>query len=440
VQTSYRPVWTDEALTLAEAIRKHQHDIRVGPAEGDEGDAAYVVRLDYLRQEYGHLISILPADHEAAVRGQVVHQEYAEHRSRQARLNARIAAVPVPAGVVGASLYQAIDAYAERAVEQTAKESGKVEAGNARRLKSAIHDMDLGEFGYTAMERIARYWASRPEAMSRGGKGSGKPISVTTVDNHLSTARRFARWLDRSDAFGWELPRHGLDALKVNLKRLRTNAEVGQRRHGVKVFTPDQLTVLYRHATDFERLLVLLGLNAAMAQAEILTLRQDEVEGDTIKRIRRKSGVYAEFKLWPETQQALAWWQRVRETKGELVMLTDRGQPYTRQRISNAWSTLRKRVERNAGQDPEWWLPFKHLRKTAAQLVREAADGEVAGVFLSHGQPVVTDELADAYSNRPFDKVAEALSTAHEQLVSMYDAAPEAFTATSIGKRMPRRG
>lgn len=39
------------------------------------------------------------------------------------------------------------------------------------------------------MEKIRNYWASRPEAMTRGGRGSGKPISVVTVDNHLSTAR-----------------------------------------------------------------------------------------------------------------------------------------------------------------------------------------------------------------------------------------------------------
>jgi integrase len=235
------------------------------------------------------------------------------------------------------------------------------------------------------------------------------------------------------------MPRHGLDALKVNLKRLRTDAEVGQRRHGVKVFTPDQLAVAYRSATDFERLLVLLGLNAAMAQAEVLTLRQDEVEGDTVKRIRRKSGVYAEFQLWPETQQALDWWQRVRPAKGDLVMLTDRGQPYTRQRISNAWTNLRKRIERDTGQAPGWWLPFKHLRKTAAQLVREVSDGEVAGVFLSHGQPVATDELADAYSNRPFDKVAAALEESRDKLAAMFTAAPEAFTSKSTGKRTSRR-
>ena len=433
-----RPVWTAEALTVAEAIRKHHHSIRVGQPEHVDGEAAYAVYLDYLRQRYGHLVQVMPADPEAAERGREVHQAYAEHRSRQARLNARIADIPVPAGVVGSSLYEAIDAYGEHARRHNLKEGGRVEAANARRLKNSIHDMDLGEFGYSAIERVRNYWASRPEAMTRGGKGSGKPISITTVDNHLSTARRFARWLDRSDAFGWELPRHAMDAIKVNLRRLKTDAEVASQRHGVQVFTVPQLAEVYRHATDFERLLILLGLNAAMAQAEVMTLRWDEVEDGAIKRVRRKSGVYAVAALWPETRRALDWWQKVRPAKGELVMVTDRGNPYTRQRISSAWGKLCLRIERETGEAPDWWLPFKHLRKTAAQLVRHASDGEVAGVFLSHGQPVASDDLADAYSNRPFDKVAEALGVVRGQLAEAFDAAPDAFTSRATGLQ-PRR-
>lgn len=31
-----------------------------------------------------------------------------------------------------------------------------------------------------------------------------------------------------------------------------------------------------------------------------------------------------------------------------------------------------------------------------------------AGVFLSHGHPVATDDLTDIYSNRLFDRVAKA--------------------------------
>jgi integrase len=382
----------------------------------------------------------VPADLEAADRGRQEHQAYAEHRSRQARLNARIASIPVPSGVLGKALYQAIDAYADRAVEQMAKESGKVEAATARRLKAGTPDMDLGEFGYSAIERIRTYWAARPEAKLRGGKGAGRAISLTTVDNHLSTARRFVRWLDRSDAYAWEMPRHGVEALTVNLKRLRTGDELASRRHGVKVLGADQLAVVYRHATDFERLLLLLGLNAAMAQAEIITLRWDEIEVDppAIKRIRRKTSVYGEFALWQETQAALGWWRRVRPPTGPLVMVTSTGQPYTRTRISNAWAHVRDRIARDAGVGPDWWLPFKHLRKSAAQLVRRASDGEVAGTFLSHGTPVATDDLADRYSNRPFDKVAAALGLVQQELSPMFAAAPDAFQGNALG-RGPQR-
>ncbi len=148
-QTPEKPVWTEEALTVAEAIRKHQHDIRVGPAEHDKGDVAYLTRLDYLRQRYGHLIQIIPADEEAAERGLEVHRGHAEHRSRQARVSARIADIPMPTGVNGSNLYEALDAYGVHAQEHNRKEGGRVEAANARRLKNAIHDMDLGDFGYT---------------------------------------------------------------------------------------------------------------------------------------------------------------------------------------------------------------------------------------------------------------------------------------------------
>jgi hypothetical protein len=363
-----RAVWTEESLVLAEAIRKHQHAIKVGPPDEVDGDAAYVAYLDHLRQRFAHLIQILPADDEAAERGKDRHAVVAEHRGRQARLSARIASVPVPAGVTGTTLYQAIDAYAAQVLETNKKESGKVEAATSDRLKRSIPDLDLGGFGYSAMEKIRNFWASRPEAMTRGGRGSGKPISVVTVDNHLGTARRFVRWLDRADAFDWELPRHGLDALKVNLKRLRTDEEISDLRHGVEVFAVDQFAVIYRYATQFERLLILLGLNAAMTQAEIITLRRDEVEGSTIKRVRRKSGVYAEFALWPETQAALDWWSGLKRPKTDLVMTTDRGRPYTRQRISNAWSVLGRRIERKTGETPEWWLPFKHLSSSINPL------------------------------------------------------------------------
>ncbi|MFP4145094.1 MAG: hypothetical protein ACLFV3_08105 [Phycisphaeraceae bacterium] len=102
------PYWTDEALAVAEAIRKHQPCLRVGQPEHIHGEAAYAAYLEHMRQTYGHLTHIVPADPEAAEEGRRVHQYVAEHRSQQTRLAARIAAIPIPTGLVGSTLYQAL--------------------------------------------------------------------------------------------------------------------------------------------------------------------------------------------------------------------------------------------------------------------------------------------------------------------------------------------
>ncbi len=70
--------------------------------------------------------------------------------------------------------------------------------------------------------------------------------------------------------------------------------EISAMRHGVQTFTVEQLAIIYRHATELERLFMLLGLYVGMLHAEMASLRCDEIEGDppTIKRVRRKSGVY----------------------------------------------------------------------------------------------------------------------------------------------------
>lgn len=286
------------------------------------------------------------------------------------------------------------------------------------------------------MERIRTYWISRPMARSRDGTATKKPISLSTVDNHLSTARRFVRWLDRADEYQWELPRHGLEALSADLRRFKTDEEIAEQRHGAKVFSIEHLVLIYRYATDIERLMLLLGLNAGMSHAELTSLRWDEIESapPMIRRVRRLSEVYGEVSLWPETVLAIEWWRTVRPPSEITFMVTGAKRPVERRLIANTWSKIRKRIERRTCSKATWWLSFKYLRKIAAHLVRDASDGEIAGVFLSHGQPVSTDDLADVYSRRPFAKVAKALCSVHKQLTPMFDAAPDAFKRKSIGR------
>jgi hypothetical protein len=153
---------------------------------------------------------------------------------------------------------------------------------------------------------------------------------------------------------------------------------------------------------------------------------------------RNKSKVYGEFLLWTQTAEALEWAVRRQQKicasqrlSSRTLLLTKEGQPFFRrtagnknvsQIFTNTWSRLTKRIRLDHSGFPS--LPFSSLRDTAGNLVRHAADGEVAAVFLLHGKPVKKDDLLDLYTNRPFGKLFSALRQIEQDLKPVFDAAP----------------
>lgn len=426
------PVWTAETLAIAEAIRHGRHEIAVRP-RADRPDAVeYLQRVDTLRRTYS-VIAFVPVAVNAYTAGQEAVRQEAQEGVQEARSvaveAARLTGGPMAAVVAGQTLFQALDAYRAFAPQHNRKEFGFREAAAAQRLKESHADIPLDQFGISSLERIAAYWKSRPKA-----KKTGKPIALNTIRNHLKTARRFVRWLHRTDQFTWTKPVDAEDALKVDVERLRTDDEIADLGRGVEIWSIDELVTLYRYGTDQDRLLLLLGMNCGFAQAEICTLRHDEVKTahkpPVIQRIRRKNRVPGVFTLWPETIKAIDWFTRQRPAPSELVryvMITEAGKVFDRQRIANGWAKLMARIRRD---HPAFrGLPFKFLRKTAGQLVRERSDGEISGVFLCHGRAVRTDDLADVYTNRPFNKVGAALEQVRRDLQVVFDAVPDPFIA-----------
>lgn len=93
----------------------------------------------------------------------------------------------------------------------------------------------------------------------------------------------------------------------------------------VGTYTLDELRLLSEYARPMERVLLLLGLNCGFNKMELGCLRLNEValrqrhpytgllgfessDADSfIRRVRGKSGVYAEWLLWPQTVQAWEW-------------------------------------------------------------------------------------------------------------------------------------
>jgi hypothetical protein len=427
------PIWRAESLAIAEAIRSGRREVIVHVGDPPSKPAEYVRRIAELRSTYS-IIAFAPASLQLYATGQ---QELASEAhlvadDAQAYVQALSALANAPLPVAnGKSLHQALDAYAQFAQQKNRKGFGQVEAASAKRLKNAHVDIPLAAFGISAMEAIATYWADRPVA-----KKTGRPVALSTIINHLKTARRFVRWLHRTDAFEWTKPDDAEQALQVRAQALRNADEIAALGKGIAVWTIDELTILYQFASDFERLVILLCLNCGFSQAEIITLRPEEVVhaggNATIKRIRHKNQVYGEFVLWPETLAGLTWFMsrcRPSGAAADFVMVTGKGQVYLRQDLANMWNRLVARVQT---KHPVFRRrPFKYLRKTGGQLVRNHSDGEVSRVFLCHGNAVVSDDLADVYTNRPFDKVAKALALVHLDLAPMFAAAPQAFDGKS---------
>ena len=72
-------------------------------------------------------------------------------------------------------------------------------------------------------------------------------------------------------------------------------------------------------------------------------------------------------------------------------------------------------------------LSIKHLRKTGSSLVRKVSKGELASIYLAHGTPHGSDSDLEAYANRPFNQLFDALDLVHEKLQPLWDAVPEPF-------------
>jgi hypothetical protein len=224
----------------------------------------------------------------------------------------------------------------------------------------------------------------------------------------------------------------------------------------VQTYTPDELKLLWEHGSPFQRLLLLVALNCGFGRGEIASLELADVvlhqdhphkreiayptsEADSwIFRMRNKTGVYGEFKLWPETVQAIEWWLKEREAisaaPGVTTLLVNQhGHRYDTPtkghhanfQIPNSWYRLTERVRENHPGFRS--LSFNKLRKTAGNLVRAASHGEVAAIFLCHGKPVKADELLDLYTNRPFGKVFDAIDLVGKTLRPLWIAAQSAF-------------
>ena len=123
--------------------------------------------------------------------------------------------------------------------------------------------------------------------------------------------------------FAWKRP---ADLEFTSIRILETPKEKAAmaRSSQVETYSTDEIRVLWEYATPLKRLLLLLGLNCGFDAKMIATLQAEDVhlrqkhphEGEIgcstseddswVFRLRNKTSVYGEWRLWPITVQAMS--------------------------------------------------------------------------------------------------------------------------------------
>jgi integrase len=254
----------------------------------------------------------------------------------------------------------------------------------------------------------------------------------------LGELLRFFAWLDLNDEYGWSMPR-GLLSSHVKVRRMDCDRRIPK---GPSIYTPEQLAVLNKYATPFERLTLYVALNCAMGAAELGRLRVSNVlfdhehehakhvgfestPNDSWVRTRRPmTDVFGEWRLWPETTAILRWGvERARRLGTEHVFVNEKGRPMWNEnsdnpsiRLSCLWSRLIQRVRKAEPDFPAFSLGS--LRNVLPTYLLIEFGDEIAAICLTHSRL----RHADHHTCRPFGRFHEAMVKAREFFACVFSA------------------
>lgn len=479
-----RPVWTKATLDAGKAISRGEHTCSLPrqnqPGEDEEdrarADADYAGYLTRMQDAYP-VITFVPEDAEAFQNGIRKNIALAEESQAQADDYVHDARQPSVRDM-RETLHKAIYAFA-KAIEQNPKYKTHDKRPGSQPLTAWAYKLKANCLDFLnryddrplsalssldSVQSLYDYWRNRPYR-----KGTKQSISVNTVENRIKALNLFLKWLHRTDQFSWQKPAD-FDEIDRSVTETKEEQASRARPDQVVTFSEEELVFLYQSTvTPLERILMLLALNCGCKQAEVGTIALGEVflecphpyadlidfktapTDSFIKRVRLKSNVYGEFKLWPHTVLGLKWLisrrkHQTRILKGEhanesiamttssVLLTNDNGLPMYRlyssgntgQEIPNCWSRLARRMKTahpmaNAHR-------YSTLRRTTTNFLRKVYDAEVASLFLQHGTPFEKDRLLDDYSNRPYGKLFEALDRWGERLRPMFQSVPDPFS------------
>jgi len=383
-------IWDEVGLSIATGIAGGQTSISVEIDAGELADTAVGILADWQ--------SVVPGVR-LTLRDKATEEEGSRLRRQEAEKYISMDRELLESGG-SYTLHEAIKAYVAAVRKNPLyligdrsrlTDWGQVKIDQIEFCADHLPDVRLATVNKLAkIKALLEVIAARPFKKSPGGKPTDTPIRKSYATAVIKEFRVFLNWLHDSDEFHWEKPRDY--AVKpVRVKQIAEKTGPVQ----VPTYKLHELITLWACATPWERCLMTLALATGFGQAEVATVRRDEVllrtkhphaeelhlsstDADSwVMRLRDKITVYGEWWLSPTAVQVIEWLASHRPTTHEpFLVVTKLGKQlkYEGQRntqIANAWNRLLKRVRKD---HPDFRvLSFNKLRKTSANWIRQSA-------------------------------------------------------------------
>lgn len=194
----------------------------------------------------------------------------------------------------------------------------------------------------------------------------------------------------------WMVERGYLSALPRSITRRWL--QVGKDEPNPTFFTASEINMLLARAPDDDlKLAILLGINCAYRESDIVSLLPNDIDlkASEIRRTRHKTGAVQCHKLWPQTTSLLA----AQVERGGFEQLR-----YVSSRLTQF---IDDTIDGNA-EDGERRRTAKSLRSTAAQWVEDLTDGSaphLVSQMLGQKDPSVRQHYRRANYSALFDVI-----------------------------------
>ena len=229
----------------------------------------------------------------------------------------------------------------------------------------------------------------------------------STIKDRLGSIRSFIRWLWQMDLIP-AMPKI-MDGASAALRIDTPDPEI-------VTYTLEEIATLIEAAKGPTKLFVLLMLNIGCTQKDIADLRQDEVDWDHGRVIRKRSKTRkfksiptVNYKLWDEVFSLL---KKHRDSRSELVLVNRNGRPLVWDEVGENGKRYKKndsvknrfdRLRSGVGIRKS----LRHLKKTSASMIRgNPRYASLESLFLGHAPQTISDKH---YAAPPQELLDEAI-------------------------------